>query len=549
MDEIAEEKIAEEKQRLLEALRRLDEEDRRLDEARRQREEAETRAAQAERAVLPTTLTGTRGDTTRPTGRLYPKRIIPWEGFATRQRTIWEKLSNSSFSSSRVFPSPHQLDYVRSMLAPVGCEASLRHVARSVVQDAVKKLVREVYHDPALQVQLNLRGIVTFESQFIEEGPVRCVYQQADGQNGLTGEILPDDIINCDDESVEYLSKRLMAAVVTQCFSYMIRHGLQDGYIFTGEAVIFLHIPEDPTTVYYHICIPSLDVSEDDDDRLYRTALAQVFAFTLHALATDPPPQAWFDATAGLKTWAVEYVDILKKIPKTKRKPGQLPSSYKTEKWEESACAPIPTPARCAQAAETGPRHNDALDAESQVSIKERPFCTHKCLLGLLYGSTLDPACPNMASHRKEHLPQDQFLHLIRTQLATDRGSDADCYPLYLKGSRGALFKVRLSSHGYTLIAKGMESHQEHLNHERNMYTHALKVQGACIPVCVGKTSLLRPYYHSGGKYMHMLFLSWAGKPLFKYISPDNRSFYKRKAARALQGLHQQNVIHGDAAL
>jgi hypothetical protein len=40
---------------------------------------------------------------------------------------------------------------------------------------------------------------------------------------------------------------------------------------------------------------------------------------------------------------------------------------------------------------------------------------------------------------------------------ASDRGRGADCKPLHMKGSRGALFKVRLSSHGYILVAKGME--------------------------------------------------------------------------------------------
>jgi hypothetical protein len=36
---------------------------------------------------------------------------------------------------------------------------------------------------------------------------------------------------------------RLIAAVVTQIFSYMMDSGVRYGYICTGEAFVFLHIP------------------------------------------------------------------------------------------------------------------------------------------------------------------------------------------------------------------------------------------------------------------------------------------------------------------
>ncbi|KAF5963872.1 serine threonine protein kinase [Fusarium bulbicola] len=55
------------------------------------------------------------------------------------------------------------------------------------------------------------------------------------------------------------------------------------------------------------------------------------------------------------------------------------------------------------------------------------------------------------------HITLREFLRLVQAQLAGDRGKDADCMPLYLSGSRGSLFKFRLSSHGYTLVAKGVE--------------------------------------------------------------------------------------------
>jgi hypothetical protein len=71
---------------------------------------------------------------------------------------------------------------------------------------------------------------------------------------------------------------------------------------------------------------------------------------------------------------------------------------------------------------------------------------------------------------------------------------------LYMRGSRGALFKVRLSSHGYTLVAKGMKkAHRKHLLHESNVYNHLRSIQGSCIPVSLGIVDLELPYYYDTG--------------------------------------------------
>jgi len=141
-------------------------------------------------------------------------------------------------------------------------------------------------------------------------------------------------------------------------------------------------------------------------------------------------------------------------------------------------------------------------------------------------------------------------MRLLRAQLATDRGSDADCMPLHVKGSRGALFKIRLSSHGYTFVAKGMEEHnRKHLRNEGRVYKHLSDLQGTCIPVCMGEISLRLPYYYGGGEYTQMLLLSWGGRPLWDYIRSDNRSSLMQKATRALAQFHQRRVLHGDAEL
>jgi hypothetical protein len=107
----------------------------------------------------------TQGDTTNPTGRIYPRRIIPWTTFATEQEHIWDELSSShSFSSQAAFPSRHQLDYVRSLLRPVSSEIGLRNSERDIVENAIQKLMDATYNDSSLRGHLGLDGTVTFES-------------------------------------------------------------------------------------------------------------------------------------------------------------------------------------------------------------------------------------------------------------------------------------------------------------------------------------------------------------------------------------------------
>lgn len=60
---------------------------------------------------------------------------------------------------------------------------------------------------------------------------------------------LARDVLNQDSDTFESLATRLVAAVVTQIFLYMIDSGVHYGYICTGEAFVFLCIPEDPIVV------------------------------------------------------------------------------------------------------------------------------------------------------------------------------------------------------------------------------------------------------------------------------------------------------------
>ncbi|KAI8397390.1 hypothetical protein FOFC_20662 [Fusarium oxysporum] len=482
----------------------------------------------------------TQGDTINPTGRFYPRRIVP-----TEQEKVWADLAFSpSFAAQSSFPSRHQLEYVESLLHPISSEIDLRNSERDVVENAVQKLVDATYADLTLRNHLDINGTLTFEShtnlgiadESLSESMDQvslssrpsartsrrrkargkgnradqfCISRTSDGQRfpavaieykaphklsrdevitGLGGEIQPD----------------------RDLFSYMIGKGTQYGYVCTGETYIFLHIPRDLSCVYYSVCIPSLDVEDDDENRLHRTAVAQVYAFVLQAIRSPLPSQAWHNAADQLDTWAVEYDDVLRSIPATLRK-AKRTTPYRAQRWKgftrspirtRSQCLPLedkkfqssdddneddespsPTPnltgrslgeSRGTSSSETqvqGRVSDTQGNADQRQNIRDRPYCTHACLRGIASGGPLDERCPNIADHGEAHIDRQSFVALLRDQLATDRGDDADCTPLGISGSRGSLFKLCLSLRGYTLVAKGVEAMDaRHLWHENKIY-------------------------------------------------------------------------------
>ncbi|OAX80992.1 hypothetical protein ACJ72_04669 [Emergomyces africanus] len=121
-------------------------------------------------------------------------------------------------------------------------------------------------------------------------------------------------------------------------------------------------------------------------------------------------------------------------------------------------------------------------------AIKTHPYCSQQCLLVLKDGGPLDPLCPNHKDNYKDIRKVANFLADIQKQLAIDHGSDAECCPLCKAGSCGAPFKVRLSSHGYSMVAKGGPYENRHkLKHEKRIYNTLQDVQGKSIPAIHSK--------------------------------------------------------------
>ncbi|KAG6033693.1 hypothetical protein E4U19_006275 [Claviceps sp. Clav32 group G5] len=111
----------------------------------------------------------------------------------------------------------------------------------------------------------------------------------------------------------------------------------------------------------------------------------------------------------------------------------------------------VTTPTK-AQKLETSPRNNKSTINKAIIS------------------GPLDESCPSAQDYGSEHINRDAFLRLFREQLAVDCVEDADCMPVNASGWIGSLFMIRLLSHGYTLLAKGVQLYgRQHLEDEEKM--------------------------------------------------------------------------------
>ncbi|KAG6214122.1 hypothetical protein E4U50_000615 [Claviceps purpurea] len=135
-------------------------------------------------------------------------------------------------------------------------------------------------------------------------------------------------------------------------------------------------------------------------------------------------------------------------------------------------------------------------------------------------------------------------------QLVGDK-AHAYCKPINASGHIGYLFKIRLLSHGYTLVAKAVAlGDGATLIYEEKMYDHLRDLQGRFIPACPGRVELNGifqgvAYYYTA--FRHFLFLSYAGQPVLKALSEVDNSVVSQVLATLAQ-LHQHRVMHHDAA-
>lgn len=377
-------------------------------------------------------------------------------------------------------------------------------------------------------------------------------------------------------EKFYYHAEKLVAAAVAQTYSYMLESGVEYSCLVTGEAIVSLWVPEErPDTVYYHLSEPGQEVETGPGEFHHpRTAIALMLSMCVMALQTSIRSESWrAAAAANTRTWNVDVEKILKSMPTLLKKsppvspafvPSPLPdrveksSPYYTRYLKRTKA---PTRRSSDESSLNNPRRHGGDDSDDHDNsggpkgnplggaaglptrrsarpqgggggggVKQsnwhpstssyhysRPYCTQRCLFGLVQESGLDEDCPHVKSHRRRRarnthaLSKQRLCVLVQRQLA--RSLDFNCTHLQIRGSRCMMFKITLASHGYTFVAKGTRDvFIPDLQHEGQVYDRLQSIQGRSIPVCLGSIDLTTPWYDLGGvRVIHMLLLAYGG--------------------------------------
>ncbi|KAG6093398.1 hypothetical protein E4U30_004355 [Claviceps sp. LM220 group G6] len=378
-----------------------------------------------------------------------------------------------------------------------------------------------------------------------------------------------------DEYGEEFGPKQLVAAVITQLFSALVSKRLRYEYIDTGEAKIFLHIGSDPSRVEYHVSCPRSDV-HGDENKMHLSAVSQLFAFVVQAIQASKPTKEWEVAASELPTWKLKRVEAQEKVLRISEQPCEEADSHslgmKTVSYDRTSINIRST----SRSTHHPPDEVDNEQKASTPGIKtgkelsqhggmdkrpgsrqkmlsdffKRSYCTTECVWGLAFGGPLDKKCPNAGDHGSKHIDRQEFLRLMREQL-DDEDAHTHCKPINVSGHIGCLFKIRLLSHGYTLVTKAVGlCSGALLIHEEKMYNHLRDLQGRFIPACPGRITLKGLFSgeaYAWSAFRHFLFLSYAGQPVLKALSEVDNSVVSQVLATLAQ-LHQRRVMHHDAA-
>ncbi|DAA75688.1 TPA_exp: Uncharacterized protein A8136_1410 [Trichophyton benhamiae CBS 112371] len=614
--------------------------------------------------LVPRTLkSSTKGSADNARGKFRPHRIRKWRSFDDEQAEIWDHLlneENKGFIAQLEFDSLHGMMTIgKKTKKNISSELDLRYFQRDAITEPVGSIIEAFFESERLRHVFGLQGQVTFEnhansladSEEVEgvrgrppklrkgtDGAATptnvepshrpladefCIYNAGEKAKkpALVGELKPphklpleaikkglrkmdlDEVVERRHDDTENIRhRRLVAAVITQAFSYMIKAGVEYGYISTGEALIFLHFKTDePGTVYYRLSVPEADMNQEGEDndtnRLRKTAVGQVLAFTLRAIRTTPHDQNWKDwAMSQLKVWVITEGDLyLPTSEEDEKQDEQPPTPYKPSKSTQMVIrnTPVRTRSRSSRSTckptssqQNSSGEDDEDDESDHDSPSRRPrrsanvmvlipppqpptsdssytgpvcrdgtrrYCTQKCLLGLLNGGLLDKACPNVKEHGTEvhQIDHSMFISLLLAQILQKIVSPwtqpLGCESLHRHGARGALFEVILFKYGYTLIGKGFPPEfGKYLRNEQALYNQLRPVQGVHVPVCLGTIDVSkRPMFYDGiADIPHFLLLAHAGTEILKCSVAKDKII--SAASESLRAIHALGVLHHD---
>ncbi|KAG6264086.1 hypothetical protein E4U48_006409 [Claviceps purpurea] len=538
----------------------------------------------------------TNGSTTTTYLTDRPVKLREWVGFVNGQKLLFDEICDAFPPEHRALYCPDLLERFRTDINSLRYNSFLNKFIRENIEEMVFNIMTELQSldglDRGLRFGGNLGCAFSPYKDFTPHDESVDLRGIPDSQpviptlrdNGRLGPdrrcVLSDPTVTrmsstmlfgCDIENpyhlpVEQLREALQPATdvgqasqptalntkvkrdVIQSYDYLMESSTGLGILTTGQAFVFLRVDRDnPGTLFYHIAAPADDVAQ--------------------ALASDAArgiPQATSKRNSLFLSAVGQYLAFTLMAIRHPRLPGQ---EARLEIFKHSSGKGPECENRNSHGQKERNDQNTKSNRLSEIKkhrAQDWPYCSQKCLLGLVRGDDLDPTCPNVTLHfqgkagdagyhHKRHLiSHAEWLSLLWDQF--EQSLDVGITYEGVFGSRGMLFKVTLLGYGYTFVSKGaISADAKYLQHEAEVYKHLEPVQGIHVPVFLGAIDLrmMRKNFwvDFGIHVVHMMFLSWGGHHIehAEMVRFEiTRSKLTEQAEQAMNSVHDRGVIHQD---
>ncbi|OAT10196.1 hypothetical protein BDBG_05866 [Blastomyces gilchristii SLH14081] len=590
----------------------------------------------------------TKGTIPQPKGKYCPTNLLQWADLPAKQQDIFTSVCNYlepvRGAAPRHFPPHIALEELSRRIShrPLSSEQDLETYERLAVEDHIVDIIDELCKIPEAQKEFGLGDGVRFENHanslddaYTNQSDSQrarpdqfCIHRLDNNMSTLltTVEYKPPHKLSVENlrtglrpmnfwetvvkprtipikekEKLKYNAQHISGSAVTQHYHTMIEDGIPYAYLTNGLALVLLHIPyEDPSTLYYYLCEPNLDLKAEDSRAFDqpKTALARALCLCLMSFRSAPRDQNWRNAArAQLHIWKTSFDYTLSEIPEEELRQVPPDSEYTSSEYTGSEYLPssptsppesrrMPTRSQPGCSPSDLGRHMESTDSSDSDSNQMAPgrkrgfsqitsspptqragrsdshnaqggrfqqntakFCTQRCLLGLCSSDLLDYNCPNVTRHQhgekveRHHINGSTLLRLLNQQL--DHNLDHNCWPLGNRGAYGSLFKLTCAEYGYTVAAKGTTSTLwTEVSGEAEIYRILQRVQGAATTVFVGSINLAKTYFlHGFGQVRHMLLMAWGGDSIAKL---EQWPTLRQEILKSKKEFRALGVIHGD---
>ena len=355
----------------------------------------------------------TTGKIPAPTGKHCPLRLLPWTDCSTKQQKIYNSVCNYlqpvGRDAPRLFAPLIALEDHgrRFMRRPISSEQDLETYERLAVEDHVHDIISELCKISSARDEFQLGDGVRFDNHAnaldeIEGGesqanlssnpqpsrPDQFCIHRVDGDTSTlltTVEYKPphklsvenlrsglrpidfyheivelDTIPTSGPEKLKYNATRLAGSALVQEYHVMIQEGLEYSYLTTGLGHVQLWVPfDDPSTLYYDLCEPNLDVDVDVDVdaggfQRPKTEIEKVLCLCLMSFHSCFRDQAWRNAArAQLPIWKTSFDHTRSQIPRKELRQKPPDSDYdssgytspeKTSSAYQPSSSPVESP-------------------------------------------------------------------------------------------------------------------------------------------------------------------------------------------------------------